>query len=217
MQGALLATLFLALFGPLLVAAATRSMARRGARNLANVGAQVLLAAITAGAIFLCVGPLHRPLASIGLSLPTWRTPLLALALAASFLCFIGPCLAKVRERFGAQGFEQGFAELRQVQLPTLVATVLIVATLEEALYRGIAYNLLMEWAGPAVALVLVSIAFSIAHIPLWGMAPSLTIGLLGGGVFTAFYAATGDLWANGLAHIAVDMVGIVLPLRHRG
>lgn len=191
-------------------------MARRGALNLANIGAQILLAAITAAAILLCLGPLHKALASIGLSLPTWRTPLLALALAASFIWFIGPCLAKGREWLGATGFEQGFAELRQLRLSTLVAAVLVVATLEEALYRGVGYNLLMEWVGPAAALVLVSIAFSIAHIPLWGMAPSLTIGLLGGGVFTAFYAATGDLWANGLAHIAVDMVGIVMPLRDR-
>ena len=217
MQGVYLAALCLALFGPLLIAVTTTTVARRGAPNLANVGARVLLAAITAAAIFLCLGRLQMPLAGIGLSPPTWRTPLLALALAASFIWFIGPCLMKGLHWLGARDFEHGPADLRQIPLASLVVAIMVVATLEEMLYRGIGYNLLREWAHPATALIVASIAFAIAHIPHWGIAPSMAFGLLGGGVFTAFYAATGDLWANTLAHIAVDMVGIVLPFRHRG
>ena len=55
-------------------------------------------------------------------------------------------------------------------------------------------------------------LVFGFAHVPMWGWEPSLTT-VVSGGVLTLFYLWNRDLNANIIAHVAIDFVGIVLPL----
>jgi membrane protease YdiL (CAAX protease family) len=136
--------------------------------------------------------------------------------LAVPFILAIGPWLLRLPGLLGFQGFERGFAQVNTVPLGALIVGVVVVGTCEEILYRGIGYSLHAEIVGPVLAIILASTAFMIAHIPLWGIGHSLTTGL-SGAAFTAFYALSGDLWANVLAHITIDLAGLIYPRLVRG
>lgn len=217
MQAATLAIILLAFFGPFAISVATSSTRSRRRPIVANVVAQIFLSATTIIAVFLCVSELRRPLADIGLSLPNWRTPLVAIVFVGGFLWVVGPLLARVPRLLGPEGVEAGLAALNEIPSGLLVETVFVVAVSEEILYRGVGLNLSAEMIGMAPAVSLTSAAFALAHAPLWGPGPASTIGLTGGLIFSAYYLLSGDLWAVVLAHIVIDLSGIVAARFRRG
>jgi membrane protease YdiL (CAAX protease family) len=166
------ASIGLSLFGPLIVALATSGRGWRRRPLAANVTAQILIAATTVATIFLTVWGLRSSLASIGLSMPDWHSPLLAVVLAVPFILAIGPWLLRLPGLLGFQGFERGFAQVNTIPLGALIVGVVVVGTCEEILYRGIGYSLLAEIVGPVLAIILASTAFMIAHIPCGGSGP---------------------------------------------
>lgn len=217
MQAASLAVMNLALLGPFAIAVATSTARSRLRPIIANVVAQILLSATTFVVVCLCVNVLRWPPADIGLSPPNWRTPLLAIALVAVFFFLAGPLLARLSELLGLEGFEAGLAALKEIPSGLLVEAVFVVAVSEEILYRGVGLNIAAEMLGMTPAVVLTSAAFALAHAPLWGPGPASTIGLAGGLVFSTFYLLSGDLWAVALAHIIIDLSGIISPRLRRG
>jgi uncharacterized protein len=78
-------------------------------------------------------------------------------------------------------------------------------------LYRGYAFERLsvVLRSGPAAA-VLSSVVFAYAHAPLWGFGVSTAL-VVPALCATAFYMWRRDLAANVIAHIATDLVGIVV------
>lgn len=112
---------------------------------------------------------------------------------------------------WGLAGFERGLAVLHRLPAWCLILAVCVGGFAEEALYRGVAYGLISDIVGSVLAVIIVSLAFAVAHVPLWGWGPALTIGI-SGAMLTVAYAVHGDLWANALAHVTVDFVGIVAP-----
>jgi membrane protease YdiL (CAAX protease family) len=114
----------------------------------------------------------------------------------------------------GLAGFERGLASTARLPTAYLVLAVAIGGCAEEWLYRAYAFErasalLGSEWLGGA----LVVTAFGVAHVPIWGVGPSLTT-LISGAILTVGYAWERDLAAVVIAHVATDFVGLVAGTR---
>jgi membrane protease YdiL (CAAX protease family) len=80
----------------------------------------------------------------------------------------------------------------------------------EEFLYRGHAQTRLEQLTGSApLAAALSVLAFALAHGPLWGPGPVVSL-LFSGGFLAAFFLWRRDLLANVVAHVAVDALGVL-------
>jgi hypothetical protein len=145
---------------------------------------------------------------------PTWLSPFYGVALAALFVRVLGPWLMRLPARLGLAGFERGLASTAPLPTAYLVLAVLVGGCAEEWLYRAYGFERASalfgsEWLGGAFVVT----AFGVAHLPMWGLGPSLTT-LISGALFTAFYAWRRDLCALVIAHVATDFVGLVVATR---
>ncbi|MEM9269933.1 MAG: CPBP family glutamic-type intramembrane protease, partial [Pseudomonadota bacterium] len=78
-------------------------------------------------------------------------------------------------------------------------------------LYRCYAIERLADLTGNVwLAGLLSLLAFSVVHLPFWGVGPALTT-LISGSILTVVYIKTRDITALIVAHVAVDLVGLVL------
>ncbi len=149
----------------------------------------------------------RRPLSSIGLKRPTWKT--LALGLSAGLLLIAGAgvCYLLV---FPALGIDLGRAAggMAAVQSTPLWFWILLVsraAVFEEIFYRGFAIERLSEITGMRSLAALLSLAaFTLAHLGYWGWAPLIVVALQGG-ILTGLYLLRRDLASNMLAHFVFD------------
>jgi uncharacterized protein len=138
-------------------------------------------------------------------------TPIQATTLTAFFILAFGPVAYWLVARIGAGGFEGGLAAANKLPTVYLIMTIILVASAEELLYRGYAIERLADLTGSYVLAGCISIvAFSLAHVPMWGWGPALTT-VLSGGIMTIVYLWRQDVVALILAHIATDVYGIVL------
>jgi membrane protease YdiL (CAAX protease family) len=192
--------------GPVVIALAT------GPRpTLANgLLGQALLVLLAAAVGWLVLDRLSIPGPALGFAPPNWSTLLWAAGIALVFIFALGRFLMRLPDWLGLKGFQGGLGTLSALPLWYLALAVLIGGVVEEFLYRGAALAVL-ERAGmdPILAALLASVAFGLAHLPLWGPGPSLSI-TLSGSIFSALYLFHGDLVANMIAHVAVDAVGIL-------
>jgi len=139
------------------------------------------------------------------------------IALALFFIVVFGPLAYRALASTGLGGFDAALGRLSALPAWYLALTVIVVAAGEEWLYRGYAVERLMAltgniWAAGAISLL----AFGLAHLPLWGLGPSLTT-LVSGGLFTALYIWRRDIAFLMLAHVATDLYGIVVAPRGEG
>ena len=153
----------------------------------------------------------RRPLASIGLRKPTWRTLVWGLAGAIATIAGIAmiylvliPSLKLPSDDVQTQSI---------IALPLWFRCLLITrATIfEELLYRGFAIERLTEltharWLAATLSLA----AFTYAHLSYWGWTHLLVAGL-GGLVLTALYLWRRDLVATMIAHFMTDAIGFLL------
>ncbi len=80
----------------------------------------------------------------------------------------------------------------------------------EEVLFRGYPIERLQELTGSRVIAASLPLAlFALAHVGPWGWSHLLIAGF-GGAMFTWLYFWRRCLWANILAHIIVDGVGLL-------
>lgn len=153
----------------------------------------------------------RRPLRSIGLRRPGWKS--FASAAAASAV-MIGGITFIYAAIFPAVGETRSGAMLHSVRsLPFALraAMTLRAAAFEELLYRGFVIERLTELTGLRwIAGLLSLLAFTLAHLDGWGVGHLLIAGF-GGAVLTALYLLRRDLLANGLAHLLTDGVGLLL------
>ncbi len=205
--------LALALLGPVLVASAFAGVPP--GVLVANAAAQGLIVALALAVAWIVRARERLPWSSVGLRRPDLGTAAWGVALAAFYVAVAAPLMVALLVALRARGFEATVSALGRFPLAYRVVTVLVVAPIEELLYRGYAIERLSaamtpqlgarraSWLAAAVSVV----AFALAHAPLWG--PGVAFVLLIPGVFgAAFYLWRRDLAANVLAHVVTDLVG---------
>lgn len=205
----------LALAGPPLIAVyGTRTSARPAALST-NLLCQAMLLGLVALVLVLFNFGGRYSLSSIGFQAPDLGTLLWAAGMAAFFILALGPVLMRLPHWLGLSGFEATLSDLSRLPVWYLIIAVLIGGAAEEILYRGVALAILTSLLGDAyVAAAVIVLAFGLAHLPLWGPGPALTT-VISGAALTVFFLWHGDLFANIIAHVVTDFVGIVLgPLR---
>lgn len=144
---------------------------------------------------------------SIGLRSLRLRTPAIGVAIAAVLLYVATPAGVWLVQALGLPGFESGLSRLRALPMPVLVAAALTAGVVEELLYRGYAIERLTQLTGNApVGALLSLLAFSLAHLPFWGITTALFT-FVAGTVLTVSYLWTRDLAANMIGHSLTALV----------
>jgi membrane protease YdiL (CAAX protease family) len=149
----------------------------------------------------------RRPLASIGLRAPTWKTPLYGLVAA---VVAVGGALVLYAYVFPAFGLRANVEQLGSIQKTPLWfqwMLLLRAPVFEEVFYRGFVIERLSEiihvrWVAAFISLG----AFTYAHLSYWGWETLITVAFQGA-VLTGLYLWRRDLGANMIAHLLTDAV----------
>lgn len=177
----------------------------------AQVAREVVFWASTAAIVLFVLFIERRPLTSIGLRRPTWKSVafgvgagLIVTAVIAMIYLVIYP-LAHVPVDIGKG--------TRTAALPYWLNLAIVVraAVFEETYYRGFAIERITEltgrrWLAAAISLV----AFTFAHLSSWAWMHLLVAGA-GGVVLTALYLLRRDLVCCMIAHFVTDAIGFLL------
>ncbi len=154
-----------------------------------------------------------RPLGSIGLRPPTWKTLgyglLTAFALILVFVVHFGFLVP----HFHLDGEHAGAVRNVILARPLWYRVLMVfrASVVEEILYRGYLIEKVREISGSAVLALLVSVAaFTCAHISGWGAVQLIPVAA-GGLIFALFYVWKRDLPSNMLAHFITDGIGFLL------
>ncbi len=203
--------LFIALFGPILIAAASETISA-SAPVASNLLGLMALLAIVVAIVLIVLEYERQPLSSFGLHPLHWRSVAWGLALAGFFMYVFAPVVYRVLQRLELGGFEGGIDKLARLPIWCLVLAVIVGGASEEILYRGYAVERISSlsgsyWIGGLVPLLF----FGVAHVPMWGWGPALTT-FVSGAMLTIFYIWQQDLLANVVAHVITDFAGIVMP-----
>ena len=155
----------------------------------------------------------RRPLSSIGLTKPTWKSVVWGVAAGLVLFAGAGVIFTIVFPALGLHLNQKAAAGLIQTPLLYRVALVARAAVAEEILYRGYPIERLDELTGSRMLAAVVSCAaFTYAHLGYWGWAQLLVAGF-GGIVLTALYLWRRDLSCNMVAHFIADGISfLILP-----
>jgi len=151
-----------------------------------------------------------RPLSSIGLKRPAWKS--LAFGIAAGVLLVAGfmVIFTVVMPALHLKMNQSAMAGLLHTPLWFRFILVLRAAVFEEIAYRGYSVERTQELTGSRTFAFLFSVAaFTYAHAGYWGWA-SLLIPAFGGIVFAALYLWRRDLSCNMIAHFIADGAGFL-------
>ncbi|MFD6948775.1 CAAX protease [Nocardiopsis sp. TSRI0078] len=91
-----------------------------------------------------------------------------------------------------------------------LLGFMAAVAVSEELMWRGVLFRIVEEWTGTWIALVLTGVLFGLAHLlnphaSMWG---AIAIAIEAGGMLTAAYVATRNLWLPIGLHFGWNLAG---------
>jgi membrane protease YdiL (CAAX protease family) len=152
----------------------------------------------------------RRPLASIGLRTPTWRTFLIGIAASLVLIVASGLMFALL---FPALGLSVNTKVLHRLGANPLWLQVMLAAragVVEEVLFRGYAIERIREFTGSAPIAAALSLAsFTIAHLAGWGWAQLLPVATAGL-ILTLLYLWRRDLLSNICAHALTDLAGFL-------
>ena len=196
----------MALAGPLLIALGCAQLdASPVAVNLIGQAGLVLLAVGT-----LAIARRERlGWDALGLRRPDVITLVGGVALALVYMYVATPVVTAILHAAGS-GFGDGLAQVARLPLWNRVLAVLIGGVVEELLFRGYAIARLSAWTRrPWLAGILATVAFALAHVPLWGPAASLAL-IIPGAVGTAAYLWRRDLPMLMIAHVVTDGAGLL-------
>lgn len=194
--------LAIALAGPPLVAAWSKSVARADASLPTSILLQAIYGTLPIIVLLLVRYGERLPWHSVGFRRPTTSTVVSAV-LVVIFTFLVLPMLTDpLVKRWAQPDAEQGVASLAVFPMWFRIVLAVTGGPIEELLYRGYAIERLTtltsrRWLGATLAVL----AFAAAHIPTWGFAFSLIADLPAGIVLTLFYLWRRDLVANMLAH----------------
>lgn len=206
-----MAALFVALAGPPLLAV----VGSRVSGEFPPLGIQLLLHLVfcsLAGVVLYAVIRWERlPLSSIGLRRPGWSTAASGLLLGLGILYVLPLVTNPLMNALALGGFEPGLRGIVRFPAWFRVFVAVTAGPVEETLYRGYAVERLAwitgrRWLGGLIA----ALAFGLAHIPFWGLGPSLAADLPFGVVMTLFYLWRRDLVANAIAHAMALIIGML-------
>jgi len=153
----------------------------------------------------------RRPLSSIGLIQPTWKT--VAFGVIGAFAMVAGMTLIYLVlfPMFGLSTNEPTMIAVKAMPLWFRVVLILRAAVFEEIFYRGFMIERLAEFTRLRWLAALISLtAFTLAHLSGWGWAHLMVAGF-GGAILTGLYLLRRDLGSNMIAHFLTDGVGFLL------
>jgi membrane protease YdiL (CAAX protease family) len=203
--------LVIGFLGPLLLASPASRVLGDPERVRTQLLCQLVMWAFLAVVLWVVLVAEQRPLASIGLRPPGWRSLAWGVALAALIMWVLTPLNLWLLRRTGLAGFEGGIGKFGELPLALQLFAVLTAGVVEEVLYRGFPLERIAEWTGSAaLAGAAVVAVFALVHLPMWGPGPVLTF-LVSGAVVTAWYVWQRDLTATIVAHVIVDAMGLVV------
>ncbi len=180
----------------------------------ALVVAQLGLWAIMATLLAVVLRLESRPLQSIGWTRPRWRSLGIGGLAAVVLLHVVSPVAAGFVAAVAGDGLSDGMDRLMGRPVAYMAFAALTAGVVEETLFRGFVLQRLEEWTNSTPLAVLVGVtAFSLVHLPFWGIAGAMFT-FFGGLFFAVLFVATRDLWACGVAH-ATTAFAQLLPLAH--
>jgi membrane protease YdiL (CAAX protease family) len=152
-----------------------------------------------------------QPLASMGLRPLRWSSPAWGLGLATVTSLAVMPSLTWALRAAGIPGFEAGMAKILVLPVWFRIIAVVTAGIVEDTLFVGYAFTRLTritdsQWLAGVIA----GAAFSLLHLPNWGVGPVLTY-FVAVGLAMSFFAWRRDLLANIVAHTIVDGMGLVV------
>ena len=152
----------------------------------------------------------RRPLASIGLRRPTWKSFAFGIPAGIVMVAGIVMIFAVVMPALHLKVNQGAMASLLHTPLWFRVLLVLRAAVFEEICYRGYAIERVQELSGSKIVAFLVSVVvFTYAHLGYWGWA-QLIVPAFGGIVLGALYLWRRDLASNMIAHFIADGAGFL-------
>ncbi len=153
----------------------------------------------------------RRPLSSIGLKRPNWKTLVFGALGAVVMVGGMAFIYMVIYPALGLSAREAGTVEVAALPFWLRVLIVVRAAVFEEMYFRGFAIERLTDILGTrrgAAAITLV--AFTAEHLSYWGWAHLMIAGF-GGFVLTGLYLWRRDLGANIIAHLLTDGIGFLL------
>lgn len=152
----------------------------------------------------------RRPIASIGLRRFRWWT--IPLGVAAGVAVVVAtPLIVWLNRTLGLSSDQRLVALLFALAWPARAVVVLTAAVVEEALFRGYAFERLAELTGHrGAAAVVTFLAFTAAHIPAVGLPHLLPVGVVGA-LVTVLYLWRRDLVVNIVAHFVIDGIALLV------
>ena len=152
-----------------------------------------------------------QPLASLGLRPFRWSSVAWGLLLAAVTIYVVMPSLAWALHVAGIPGFDAGMAKILILPLWVRVIAVVTAGIVEDSLFLGYAFTRLTLLTGSYwMSGLLTVLVVSLLHFPHWGVGPVLAY-FVAVGLATGFFVWRRDLFANIVAHVTVDAMGLVI------
>jgi uncharacterized protein len=153
----------------------------------------------------------RRPLSSIGLIQPTWKTFAFGVAGAFGMVAGMAFIYLILFPMLGLSANEPTMIAVKAMPLWFRALLILRAAVFEEIYYRGFMIERLAEitrlrWLAALISLT----SFTFAHVSGWGWA-HLMVAAFGGAILTGLYLLRRDLASNMVAHFLTDGVGFLL------
>jgi membrane protease YdiL (CAAX protease family) len=210
-KAATIVTLSLAIVGPPLIAIISQRVLGESASVVQMAPFDALYWALFAVVLAVIIYVEKEDLSSIGLRRPSVSTIVWAIVLVCGINFLLSPAAMWVVNKAGLSGYEFGLSNMARLPVWYKVFLAISAGVIEETLYRGYAIERLASltgsyWVGGAIA----AVAFSLSHLPAWGIGPSLVF-LVATVVTTLFYIWKRDLLALILAHAIGDTIGLVV------
>lgn len=203
-------TLWLALAGPGILAGLSLVATQRFGSDIATPAFLLAFAGLVALVFTRARRVEGLSSARLGIRPPKLFSPILVIALSAFFILLFGPFAVWLLNALGLGTFDAGINRLHAVPTLILVLNILVVAGGEEWLYRCYAVERLSDLTGNVWLAGLISVlAFAVVHVPFWGPGTAFTT-LISGGILTLAYIATRDIAALIVAHVLVDLYGLM-------
>lgn len=209
------AGLAVALLAPLaysaLVAPIVRPHLHPTVHDLVGLSVMWLLAA---GVVAVLLLGERRPLTDIGVRSPALRGAALALAVGV-LLSLLVPVLSVLTDALLPGVTGTGILDAAAARPVWLLAlAVLTAGVTEEVLFRGYAISRLPALGiGTWPAALLTLAAFTLLHVPTWGVGHAVGVALPLGAVLTGLFLWRRNLVVVILAHAMVDLPLVVLAL----
>lgn len=209
--GPAISGLLLAWVGTALLVSPVGRSATDASSKLTFIIGQIALWLLCAVVVGIVVYWEKRQLTSLWLKPFQWQSLAWAGVLVLVAILLLFPLTEWVRRAVGLPGYARGMETALAYPVWLRVLAVLTAGVVEETLFRGFAVTRLLELgAGVPLAIVVSSAVFAALHLPVWGTGPSLGF-FIAGLATTAFFVWRRDLVAMIIAHVAIDMWGLVI------